>query len=207
MEIRRRCNFCGSGTGNRTPIPWLRKFCVSSVLLGNPLRSVGRLRGRRTFSRAKFHVFFKWLRRFPERPTCSTLPRRTLSSAARISGTSGRRSGMRLDGASTTTTPNGRTEMSCWYSSFPSIVTKASVTPLARFSRSPFLAPASRGLARWIWNGQPRRRSGRAGGSRQAVRARVSRVSRARSSAAMACSRRTDGNCLRNSSSVSPPSM
>src|SRR5438552_16476766 len=49
---------------------------------------------------------------------------------------------MRLDGASTTTMPNGRTEMSCWYSSFPSIVTKASVTPLARFSRSPFLAPA-----------------------------------------------------------------
>ena len=68
MEIRRRCNFCGSGTGNRTPIPWLRKFCVSSVLLGNPLRSVGRLRGRRTFSRAKFHVFFN---------VVATLPRTT----------------------------------------------------------------------------------------------------------------------------------
>jgi hypothetical protein len=52
-----------------------------------------------------------------------------------------------------------------------------------------------------------RGRSGRAEGSRQAVRARVIRLSRASSSAAMACSRRTDGNCRRNSSRVSPPSM
>jgi VWFA-related protein len=46
----------------------------------------------------------------------------------------------------------------------------------------------------------------RAGGSRQAGRALARSLSRARSSAATACSRLTEGNCRRNSSRVSPPS-
>jgi len=47
---------------------------------------------------------------------------------------------------------------------------------------------------------------GRAGGSRQAGRARASIVFRASSRAAIAWSRVTEGNWWRNSSSVSPPS-
>ncbi len=49
-------------------------------------------------------------------------------------------------------------------------------------------------------------RKGPTEAARQAAHASAKTDRHARSSSAMACSRRTDGNCRRNSSSVSPPS-
>lgn len=77
-----------------------------------------------------------------EVPTRRTSPGCTTSIAWSKSGTTRSRSAIRFDAAPMTTMPKESVETLCWCSMLPSIVTKTSHSPLARFRSAPFFVPA-----------------------------------------------------------------